>query len=496
MIKLTLKLVTLLLVTMVSFQSSAAGKSELSILYVGDDPENIIVTKMERQQIKEKRYMVYRKARTPDFVKFLSANFNKVKLVHSQDYVEKLSDDYDVTIFGNAPTLLKESALYRDSKGKITSYDTEVYLSKDFSKASLMLAEVSATIGQSLESKIDWHCLCLDSHAHGMKLKHPIFNTPNKVELTIESRKTPEHYTKYFSGKDLPKTLPMWRAQVEGFADGKGYPAGMVSSGPNFDNAPDSEIIANGDNTKAAESVALGRHGSLFHWGFSAIPSDMTAEARLVFINAIHYIAKFKGEKRYSIRKHRKTTRQVALDTALSLQDVSFEVWKKNSVAAYQHNQKLVLDKKAKGKKLSFIDKRILHAKNPASMDKKSWILKKALAEQPKELIEELGTDLMKYLPYYIDNLEYLMATDNAYLYKVDEDAQSLATSNRKVESLNRWISLYENDEEIEKVKRLLLRYTHQSFNSASQWRDWYKKNKDKFYFSEINQYKFEITKA
>ena len=159
----------------------------------------------------------------------------------------------------------------------------------------------------------------------------------------------------------------------------------------------------------------------------------------------------------------------------------------------YQDNQKMVADKKAKGLKLSFIDKRILKAKNPANMDKETWVLKEVLVYQPDDLIEKLGTDINKYLPYYQANEEYLLSTDNAYMYVVDKDAQSLGTSNRKIESLSKWISLLSDAKEAEKAQRLLARYTHEKFQTSAKWQQWFDKNRENLYFSEVDNYKFEI---
>ena len=36
--------------------------------------------------------------------------------------------------------------------------------------------------------------MCLDAHAHGLRIEHDIFRTPHRVELTIEDRTTPRDY--------------------------------------------------------------------------------------------------------------------------------------------------------------------------------------------------------------------------------------------------------------------------------------------------------------
>ncbi len=88
----------------------------------------------------------------------------------------------------------------------------------------------------------------------------------------------------------------MWRVQTEGYQDGSRQLIGLVSDFNGFLDSPDTEVLSSGVNTKGPSSVAIGRHGNFLQWGFAASPTWMTDEAKLVFVNAIHYIAKFDGQ--------------------------------------------------------------------------------------------------------------------------------------------------------------------------------------------------------
>ena len=104
-------------------------------------------------------------------------------------------------------------------------------------------------------------------------------------------------------------TMPMWRVQTEGYLERNDMLVGVVSSDSGFLDSPDTEWISGGVNTKRPKAVALGRHGNFFHWGFAASPTYMTAEAKLVFVNAIHYISKFDGQAPIARREPGASTR-------------------------------------------------------------------------------------------------------------------------------------------------------------------------------------------
>ena len=67
----------------------------------------------------------------------------------------------------------------------------------------------------------------------------------------------------------------------------------------------------------------------------------------------------------------------------------------------------------------------------------------------PEELRRAFGNDPEHYINYYRDNLEFLCPRgDSGFPLAVDEDVKRLGLSNRKVELLDRCISMLEHGEE------------------------------------------------
>ena len=489
----------LLVVATLSCGISAAGeKSDLRILYVGVNPETAELTEVEKVGVLQmQRLLEFKKARTPSFERFLSEHFVVVDVVFADEYEESQSNGYDVTIFGDDIKPIKEAVREQNADGSWT-FEPEVYLSSGFDRAAILINTMGPNVSEALEYKMDWLCYCLDANAHDVKQEHPILNTPVNVDLTIASQPTPENYSKYYSGRYLPESLPMWRVQTEGYMDGKGFPIGMVSSGMGFDDAPDSEVIAGGVNTKPATAVALARHGNFFHWGFAAAPDEMTDEAKQVFLNTIHYIVQFDGEKPFSRRQLRAKTRDLALDSAYRASDADEQYKKYVEFIHYvtASDKKVLLMKQESGEKLSFNERRMLAQESPEVPTMEEYIEQRILGRLPDELVSEFGMEFDKYLDYYEENLEYLMPASGRYQYLADEDVVALGVSNRDPAILDTAISLWEQDSGNEHVRRILERYTTESFESASEWRAWYEANAGRFYFAELNGHKFRVIPA
>src|SRR3954453_8200140 len=130
--------------------------------------------------------------------------------------------------------------------------------------------------------------------AHGVVPTHEIFQKPYKVDLKLEDRPTPDNYRSWPGGEKLGPTIKVWKVQDKTFPQ---TDPGLVSDPYGFADSPDAEVISSGINSKGPDSVALGRHGNFVLWGFAAPPSDMTAEARKCFVNAVCYARKFDGQK-------------------------------------------------------------------------------------------------------------------------------------------------------------------------------------------------------
>ena len=210
-----------------SSEANTAQKSDLSILYVGTNPEKPLTDRDRQRTANPDRAVKLRQTRAPDFEAFLQRYFNKVDVVYAENFQETMSANYDVTII-DTYLPAKSGGRSIDPETGETVYTPEKYLSESYSDATIMIAEPSAFIGQGRQLKIDHLCLCLDAHAHGMKLDHPIFNSPYKVDITYEEQETPGNYKARYGGRNLGDTMPMWRMQTEGYHDGKGFPIGLV----------------------------------------------------------------------------------------------------------------------------------------------------------------------------------------------------------------------------------------------------------------------------
>ena len=135
-----------------------------------------------------------------------------------------LSDDYDVTIFDGVIRELAPFKVERDAQGKVISLTPESYLTEDFDRPAILLAEMGENLGRFLGLKTDWYCLCLDADAHHFRAGHPIFHGPFPVEMTVRMQPTPEgayRYPYYYDGpcrilfpcgKCKPKAIQPMRA--------------------------------------------------------------------------------------------------------------------------------------------------------------------------------------------------------------------------------------------------------------------------------------------
>lgn len=490
-------LVGMLAALMVSAHAQAAELSALRILFVGSDPATLTLTAEEKTQPFADRMLALRKVRTPQFEQLLRRYFKTVKVVYAKDYQEALSADYDVTVFDAEPRPIQESFMENDPKtGQPVRFHAAEYLTAQFSAAALLISTNSPKLAEPLEYKMDWLCECLEAHAHDIRLDHPIFNTPYKVKPTLEYRPTPESYRHYYAGRDLPKVMPMWRAQKEAHEDGKGYPSGLVSTGRGFTDASDAEVIADGVNTKTQDSVALARHGNFFHWGFSASPQDMTDQAQLAFINSVHYIARFKGQRPYSRRPFRMAfphNRQVALDLAYIQTQQTYEDWVKQQKDSYEMRQDYLHRMQQAGQQLDESDVKAMTEPMPALPTREQWLKEAALSLQAPSVVAQFGSALDKYLPYYRQNLGYLVPGPKLYTFEVDEDVRSLAVPNHDVELLELCVAMLESNLDVTKATRILTRYSGEKLQTPQQWRKWLDSNRSRLYFSDEDGYRFHV---
>ncbi len=283
--------------------------------------------------------------------------------------------------------------------------------------------------------------------------------------------------------------MPMWRVQTEGYRDGNGMITGTVSY--DLTDAPDGEFISGGLNSKGPNSMAIGRQGSYLHWGFAASPTYMTDEAKLVFVNSIHYIRKFSGQRAFS--RLESVTLRSSIDRVLyQLSDegnaAMADFTEKSAIKDRQAKKKLK-EKREKGKKLNPIEAARL------TWDEPSWQRKNALARLPESLRNELGDDLESYVTYLKENRRYMYGSPDGWFepLKLDEDAKELGIANHDIKILDHSISLLETDPENKMAKRILKRYTGQGFESSDQWKQWLNRRRDYLFFSEHAGFKYVL---
>ena len=287
----------------------------------------------------------------------------------------------------------------------------------------------------------------------------------------------------------------MWRVQTEGYSDGEGMLVGVVSPGRLLTLSPDGEYISSGINTKGSDSVALGRQGPFFHWGFAASPTYMTEEAKLVFVNAVHYISKFKGQRAVT-KKKIFATRASLDDMYFTLSDEGFDRWQEMLAALRAENEERrqkLKDRQDSGEQLLEFEEMLL--KSPPLRE----YTRQDLVSLPEDLIERFGDNWPKYEEYYSENYDYLYCpdaeSDRGLLLDVDLEAKKLGIPNYSTAIIERCIELLDGEkkDDAELAARILRRYTMENFESSADWRDWFDRHRKSLYFSDVSGFKFLV---
>lgn len=441
----------------------------LKVLYVGYSPDRSMPQKLVYYMTSDSLYPKIYRERMKDFRSFLEKNFTVVRTVDVRDYSAKLSDSADVTIMDAGP----------------------VTLPADFDRPMILMAAMAPNAGLPIGLKFDWYCQCLEADALHIRAEHPIFNTPNKVHLTLVERPTPGSFFNGFQGLTTPATMPMWRVLTRSYGIGSPYLIGMVAHGEGFDDSPDAEVISGGVCLKNAEAVALGRHGNYFMWGFSGSPDYMTNEANEVFINTICYIRKF-DHQRVIVKKVQIETRE-GLDEKIYRIDES--VYNKAIISRKEGNQRLkkmqdsLRAQKAAGQNIGWNNEMFLKMPMTDAVESFDDYIK---GYAGPELFARFGAHTQLYHQYYRDNYEYFYPFDG-YSLQLDTDAQKLGLSNRKVAILEKCIGLLEEQQDTALARRVLERYTVEHFPNAAAWREWLTKNKDRLFYTEAGGFKFMV---
>jgi len=465
-------------------QAQNTKKSDIKILYVGQNPEKGDGYSFLGAGSND-AWNTVRQERAKVFYEFFLEYFEEVKLVYGENYKEHMSDKYDVTVFDALPPRPDGS----ESNYMPPYPNAPKFISDDYDAATVLIAGVGGALMKSRNNKIDWACNCLYDYAYNIIEEHPVFNTPYKVDMTKEPRKHKSSVFMYYSGRNLPKgEVPMLRIQnVDQFEH---YPPGIVSS-PGFEDSPDGEFICGGPNSKSFNAVALGRQGNFFQWGFRADPRHLTQTGKLALINAIHYIKDFKGQKPFVKRKS--YHRLMALDQVYKASDIGYEYAVKNALRIHEAKNE------AKARKLA--GKETPSDKAYINLDSQFPDRTAYIKNVPPEIVEKYVSDWNAYLKYYEDNIGYLGLSEvkegfygrKHYDIVLDKDLQKLGVANNDIKLLETCVKMLERAEQAALAQKLLERYTTQKFTTAKQWEKWLKKNKGNLFFTERGGYKWMV---
>lgn len=302
--------------------------------------------------------------------------------------------------------------------------------------------------------------MCLYNRAVVSRPQHPIFHGPLPVDMKIDSTPTPPGYFQWAFVKECPKTLP-----TVAILKKEGYPPppedigkkpsdltfepGIVTSDSGFLDSPDAESIAGGIHMKGPDYISIGRQGHILQWGFYGSPDEMTEAGRRIFLNAVYYISTFKGAPILALRDQSPRD-----DLALTLGFLD---------TAYKDKPDEVLQREF-GKDV------------PAE------------AKQPRDARRAWFLSIRPYLYHEGD-----MWTGH---FVIDEDAKALGIANYDEKLLERCVSDLEHGTDVERVHRLLARYTEERFATPAEWRNWLDENAKQLYLSDTAGYKFRVASA
>lgn len=320
-----------------------------------------------------------------------------------------------------------------------------------------------------------------------MRVDHEIFRTPHAVDPTIEDRPTPDAYGRYHVGA----TMPMWRVQTEGYLERNDMLVGVVSSDSGFLDSPDTEWISGGVNTKRPKAVALGRHGNFFHWGFAASPTYMTAEAKLVFVNAIHYISKFDGQAPIARREPGASTRDRIEDALARISEQGYA----RELEQHRYFVERIKERNAdiqarldRGEDVSDTEKRVLQSRVPGKPARFAPVKRYV----DDEAWSEIKDDEAAIRRYFAERLPF-MHNVGRYQLGVDEELRDFGVGNADIALLDRAVAALQSGERAELARKLLERYTDERFETAGEWAAWLGANRERLFFTEVGGYKWLV---
>lgn len=133
--------------------SSQAGATDLRVLFVGQDPENLKV--MFSDMAVPRTHQLYRE-RTAAWEALLRYHFAHVTVVHGEEYRVEMSDAVDVTIFDVPPKELTKAQRGKDSVTGKSFYKAASYLPESFDRPAILIGANAPRIGEPIGLKLDW----------------------------------------------------------------------------------------------------------------------------------------------------------------------------------------------------------------------------------------------------------------------------------------------------------------------------------------------------
>jgi hypothetical protein len=412
--------------------------------------------------------------RERDYVGFLKGTFAQVDAVDYRAFREEMAEGHDVVIFDWTSIYPRDAAGrmvdLASNNGEMNYPKPTPHLSEGYSRPTVLIGGPGQRVVRPLRLKIDWGCLCLNDHAHGMKAAHPIFREPFPVDLRLEEVPTPAEYKQTYDGKPVGPTIQAWRIQTPRFYDAD---PGLVSRGDEFEESPDAEAISSGINSKTPEMVALGRQGNYFLWGFASPPSEMTPEARKCFLNVVCYIRQFDGRKPM-VRKPEDgiVTRKLVHRMAGFAKIVLDPDGLRKSYPAYAS-----YDAK-KYESIRNMELRVLRKFFPAAVNDQG-------TSDPDAYLAWIKANDLWLVPGAYDQ------DDGIRAIAIDEDLKALGMGNRDIKTLDACVSLMAGGEGSGRALRVLKRYTSQNFTDAEGWKAWLNTNRNRLVFTEVGGYRF-----
>jgi Disulphide bond corrector protein DsbC len=407
--------------------------------------------------------------RTKDFQTFLKSQFSEIGLADYLTLTEAETKKYDVILL-DWPEMPPPRTETNGTRSFIVPK-----LGPGYDRPTILIGGGSLGVGRHFQLKVDDLCVCLADAAYGMQTAHTIFHKPYEVRLALENRPTPAEYRSWPEGEHFGASIKVWKVQERGWSldkpDDLSVPPGMVADSYGFTDSPDAEIIAAGINTKCPDSVAIGRQANFLLWGFYGSPSNLTAEARKCFVNAICYIKQFDGQKPL-VHKPRGPwrSRRWGLAFAFYFQSICDRKQFLISQPAETRNDTAKID------------------------DLHRLRMEQCRGEFPKQLQQQFGSDPRRYVEYYRDNIELLFPTETrGVTFTADEDVKALGPTNRSITLLERCISMLEQGDRPDLALRVLKRYTTESLNSAPDWKSWLDAHRSRLYFTDIGGFKFLV---